>query len=68
MWPDRVSNVYSNPGPLTYESGALNNCPTWPAVTDSSAHSEAEIRESFKEFQFLIVWGKRLDLVLANGV
>ena len=28
MWPDRVSN----PGPLTYESGALTTAPRGPAV------------------------------------
>ena len=26
MLPDQVSN----PGPLTYESGALSDCATWP--------------------------------------
>ena len=31
-------------------------------VTESSAYSEAEIRESVKEFQSLIVWWQRLDL------
>ena len=29
---------------------------------ESSAHSEAEIRESVREFQSLIVWEKKLDL------
>ena len=31
-------------------------------VTESSPNSEAEIRESLREFQSLIVWGKKLDL------
>ena len=31
-------------------------------VIEVSAHSEAEIRESVKEFQSLIDWGKKLDL------
>ena len=30
-------------------------------VFESSALSEAEIRESVREFQPLIVWGKKLD-------
>ena len=34
MWPDRVSN----PGPLTYESGALPNALRGPAHTDGKRH------------------------------
>ena len=32
-------------------------------VTESTAHSEAEIRESVKRFQSLIVWGEETGLV-----
>ena len=31
-------------------------------VTESTAHSKAEIRESVKRFQSLIDWGKKLSL------
>ena len=31
MWPDRVSNPGSNPGPLTYKSGALPTALHGPA-------------------------------------
>ena len=31
-------------------------------VTESSAHSEAKIRESARDFQSLIDWGKKLAL------
>ena len=34
-------------------------------VTESTAHSEAEIRESVRESQSLIVWGKKLDLYIS---
>ena len=45
------------PGPVTRGAREVN------LVTESSAHSEAEIRASIREFiSFFIVWGKKLDL------
>ena len=38
MWPDRVSN----PGPLTYESGALPTALRGPALLDIAYSSKTE--------------------------
>ena len=42
-----------SPGPVTREINL---------VTESSAHSEAGIKESVRELQSFTVWGKKLDL------
>ena len=46
MWPDRVSN----PGPLTYEPGALPNALRGPATSCSKTASQLLLKLNLKEF------------------
>ena len=53
------------PGPVVRGVRTLALIREVNLVTDSTAHSEAEIRDSVREFQSLIVWGKKLDLYIS---
>ena len=53
MWPDRVSN----PGPLTYESGALPTALRGPAMAKSTPdeHPSLVIKMLLKQTKFAIL-------------
>ena len=51
MWPDRVSN----PGPLTYESGALPTALRGPAVCKAIMINDGE-KLSFSIFKAIIFY------------
>ena len=57
MWPDRVSN----PGPLTYESGALPIALRGPTGTEfASSTKAAKTRQGGKRLLQIHLWFPRL--------
>ena len=52
MWPDLVSN----PGPLTYDSGALSTAPRGPAISyRDPTRTKVEVAEVFKAVTYCVL-------------
>ena len=67
MWPDRVSN----PGPLTYESGALPIALRGPASPSQvtapiSGHDDKEVDNFYRQFQEIIDQNPKKDILVVQ--